>query len=45
MLLFSFQEASVDNIKVLATFHKRFGFGYLENKTIFVNRDEHDYKL
>ena len=35
MLLFSFQESSVNNIKVLATFHKIFSLGYLENKNDF----------
>ena len=31
MLLMSFQESSVNNIKVLATFQKIFNFAYLEN--------------
>ena len=45
MLLFSFQEISVDNIKVLANFNKIFSLDILKTKTIFVNPDEHDYKL
>ena len=31
IMLFSLQETSVDSIKVLATFHKIFSFGYLKN--------------
>ena len=31
MLLFSFQDSSVDNIKVLGIFHENFTFAYLEN--------------
>lgn len=31
MLLFSFQEGSLNNIKILATFYENFSFVHLEN--------------
>ena len=43
MLLCSFQESSVNNIKVLATFHKSLALDILKTKTIFVNPDKHDH--
>ena len=50
MLLFSFQESSVNYKKVLASFHKIFSFEYIENQSnkhgyylnLYLNPDEHD---
>ena len=43
MLLFPFHKSSVKNVKVLATFYKKFALYVLKTKTISVNPDEHEY--
>ena len=43
MLLFSFRESSVNNVKALATFHKNLISDIFKTKMVFLNPDEHDY--
>ena len=43
MVSYSFQESSVINIKVLATFYKNLSFDIMKTKTIFVNPDEYQH--